>query len=508
MDSKEFKQAYREILKSIKGLDSIKDNTSMLNEARRAISANVSKIKSCEEIIENSEIIIRDTEQIIEGYDGNRKNFENFLEKQNVFIREAESSIKKAEQEKEEAVKNIDELKGYIDNWNEEDKVNKQKAEEKKANLNTYLGNVRKNAENVFNSDLARYKKEYEDLKAEKDKEKTELAKKYGELMVTLSSRKQLTAEETAVLQTIKDRENSIDKKYLVKLKEKNSQILQLKDEYKDLVECFDKMDKNPDIDEKEIGLDIKQQEEKTPETAQNLAQAEKTQKLEQSTQKPVKANTPKSKDEMIEELKNEIENSSRGANTGNNSGLRKPLSRDDEAIYELKGVERQGKKYYFSFENKAKGKRVEDYDKLGLISSIKEKIKLLSRNTREKYEISALTALRADVNIISHLNSDEKKAYLMYLENPDNKRPFTIKYDKPNRYYARALNKVELEKLPAGQSAEVVNGNAETRNNDLMDRLKDGVNQPIQTPRPYQVNHNQDAQVVQQEEQQDGPEL
>ena len=156
---------------------------------------------------------------------------------------------------------------------------------------------------------------------------------------------------------------------------------------------------------------------------------------------------------------------------------------------YTLKGVVRIGKSYYFTFYNRENKREVKEHSKLGLISSIKEKIKLIKN--RDEYGISTLTALRADTNIIHYLTKKDKEEYLAYIENPENnERPFEIDYDKPSRYYAMVLRKVEERALLSEPS--IIEGEA-TGRDEFMEMLQQGTEEPIQTPMPRTRQVNRD---------------
>ena len=284
----EFKKSYQEISKSIHGLDNIKDNTSVINDARRAIKANA-------DIIKNGNRKLADIDRAIKTWDKTKKQseFEKFLEEQNKHMRETEKEI-------EEANKNIAELQNYIDEWNNENKTKRDEANRKKAEKEADKGNVRKNAEKQYNDELSKLNTEYEALRQQKNAEKEEFRKKHGDTYAELSGRKNLTKEEMAVLNRIKEEEKAIDKKYLGLLKGKHNEILKLKNDYEELKESFEKIDKNPEIEGKEIGLP---EEKKAPEEQKPVKKrpAEEPAVEEPVVEEPV-AEEPATEEPAVEE--------------------------------------------------------------------------------------------------------------------------------------------------------------------------------------------------------------
>ena len=483
MDFKEFKKSYKEIVKSIYGLDNVRDNTATINDARRAIKANVDKIKSNEEIINN-------TENTIAGWDKTRKQseFESFLEEQNVSIRNAESAIKQARSD-------IDELQRLIDDMNNEDKTNKERTAEKKAQMEVYKSNVRKNAESQYNQELGSKEKEYETLKAQKNIEKTELGRKYSAIITSFSERtsgnRNLTKEEAAVLKRIKEEEKAIDKKYLGLLKEKNNQILKLKEGYKDLIESFDKIDKNPNIENKAIGLEEEQKPvEKKPTEEKPAEEKPEGEKAEGEKAEGEKPEGEKAEGEQTEGEQAEGEQAEGEKAEGEQAEEEKPEEEfenlqdlfqrlqeesshggDEQSTLpkgRIQSIDVKGNNYIFKVKY---GDNIVTLDPIQK-KSLRDRITAI-RTLRKEYGITFLKSFRINPTIFNTIidreNNISREDLINYLKYPKmnddesaERRGYSIiKEKRPNRF----LNWIGNKLLPEGKEVTISKAEQKTTN-------------------------------------------
>lgn len=452
MDFKEFKKSYKEIVKSIYGLDNVRDNTATINDARRAIKANVDKIKSNEEIINN-------TENTIAGWDKTRKQseFESFLEEQNVSIRNAESAIKQARSD-------IDELQRLIDDMNNEDKTNKERTAEKKAQMEVYKSNVRKNAESQYNQELGSKEKEYETLKAQKNIEKTELGRKYSAIITSFSERtsgnRNLTKEEAAVLKRIKEEEKAIDKKYLGLLKEKNNQILKLKEGYKDLIESFDKIDKNPEIGDTEIGLPTQATKTEKPEGEKPEGEQAGGEKPEGEKAEGEQAEEEKPEEEL-ENLQDLFQRLQEESSHGGDEQSTLPKGR-------IQSIDVKGNNYIFKVKY---GDNIVTLDPIQK-KSLRDRITAI-RTLRKEYGITFLKSFRINPTIFNTIidreNNISREDLINYLKYPKmnddesaERRGYSIiKEKRPNRF----LNWIGNKLLPEGKEVTISKAEQKTTN-------------------------------------------